>query len=275
MLRSLISAFIVLVVSLSIVGLTLSKSTGRRADLRFVNGAEPKTLDPDVMTGEPEGRVAEAIFEGLTRLNARSLEPEPGVAESWDITPDGKTYTFHLRSNARWSDGRPVTAEDFTYAWRRLQDPAFGAEYAYIMHVVRYAAALNTHQDQASALAGPIPQAVTELASAYPGAVPAAAVRQFTSKQHLDAVLKGTPNPTLRGFLLRASGDLPHDELTALRAELIQEGKRRSALYDEAKKHFGIDGGVYAKDDHTLVVELVAPTPYFLELTAFYPSFPV
>ncbi|HEY5376647.1 MAG TPA: peptide ABC transporter substrate-binding protein [Polyangiaceae bacterium] len=275
MLRSLISAFIVLVVSLAIVGLTLSKSTGRRADLRFVNGAEPKTLDPDVMTGEPEGRIAEAIFEGLTRLDARSLEPVPGAAESWDITPDGRTYTFHLRSNARWSDGHPVTAQDFTYAWRRLQDPAFGAEYAYIMHVVRYAAALNTHQDQATALAGPIPEAVNELAGAYPGAIPAAAVRQFTSKQHLDAVLKGTTNATLRGFLLRPSGDLPHGELTALRTELVAEGKRRRALYDEAKKHFGIDGGVYAKDDHTLVVELVAPTPYFLELTAFYPSFPV
>ena len=275
MLRSLISALIVLIVSLSIVGLTLSKSTGRRADLRFVNGTEPKTLDPDIMTGEPEGRIAEAIFEGLTRLDARSLEPVPGVAESWDITPDGKTYTFHLRNNARWSDGHPVTAQDFTYAWRRLQDPALGAEYAYIMHMVRYAAALNTHQDQAIALAGPILDAVSELARAYPAAVPAAAVRQFTSKQHLDAVLKGTPNATLRAFLLRASGDLPHEELTALRTELTQEGKRRRALYDEAKLHFGIDGGVYAKDDHTLVVELVAPTPYFLELTAFYPSYPV
>jgi oligopeptide transport system substrate-binding protein len=275
MLRSLISAFVVLVLSLSIVALTLSKSTGRRADLRFVNGTEPKTLDPDIMTGEPEGRIAEAIFEGLTRLDARSLEPVPGVAESWDITPDGKTYTFHLRANARWSDGHPVTAQDFTYAWRRLQDPALGAEYAYIMHVVRYAAALNTHQDQATALAGPIPEAVSELARAYPGAIPAAAVREFTSKQRLDAVLKGTPNRTLRAFLLRESGDLPHEELTALRAELLQEGKRRGALYDEAKLHFGIDGGVYAKDDRTLVVELVAPTPYFLELTAFYPSFPV
>ena len=66
---------------------------------------EPKTLDPQLMTGEPEGRVAEAIFEGLTRLDARSLEPVPGVAESWDIAPDGKTYTFHLRGDARWSDG--------------------------------------------------------------------------------------------------------------------------------------------------------------------------
>ncbi len=273
--RSLLSAFLVLVASLLIVGLTLSKSTGRRADFRFVNGAEPKTLDPDLITGEPEGRIVESIFEGLTRRDARSLEPVPGAAESWDITPDGKTYTFHLRANGRWSDGHPVTAQDFTYAWRRLQDPALGAEYAYIMHMVRYAAALNTHQDQADALEGPIQKALSELEHAYPGAVPAAAVRDFVSKQRVDGVLKGTPNPTLRAFLLRPPGELPHAELAPLRVELLSEGKRRRALYEEAKLHFGIDGGVYAKDDHTLVVELVAPTPFFLELTSFYPSYPV
>ena len=275
MLRSLLSAFLVLAASLLVVGLTLSASTGRRADFRFVNGAEPKTLDPDLITGDTEGRIVESIFEGLTRRDAKSLEPVPGAAESWDITPDGKTYTFHLRANGRWSDGHPVTAQDFTYSWRRLQDPALGAEYAYIMHVVRYAEALNTHQAQAAALEGPIQAALSELERAYPGAVPASAVRELANKQHLDGVLKGTPNPTLRAFLLRASGDLPHAELAPLRTELLNEGKRRRALYEEAKRHFGIDGGVYAKDDHTLVVELVAPTPFFLELTSFYTAYPV
>jgi oligopeptide transport system substrate-binding protein len=276
MLRSLISALLVLVASLLIVGLTLSASTERRADLRFVNGAEPKTLDPDLITGEPEGRIAEAIFEGLTRRDARSLEPVPGAAESWETTPDGKTYTFHLRQNGRWSDGHPVTAADFTYAWRRLQDPALGAEYAYIMHVVRYAEALNTHQAQADALEGPIPRALGELDRTNVGAVPAAAVRDFVSEQHLDAILKGTQNPTLRAFLLRSpTADLPHADLLALGPELATEGKHRRELYEEAKRHYGIDGGVYAKDDHTLVVELVAPTPFFLELTSFYPAFPV
>ncbi len=137
-----------------------------------MNSTEPKTLDPDLMTGEPEGRVASEIFEGLTRLDARSLEPVPGVAESWDITPDGKTYTFHLRANARWSDGRPLTAADFTYAWRRLQDPTLGAEYAYIMHMVRYAEALNTHQGQADALEGPVAKAAAQLQEVHPDVVP-------------------------------------------------------------------------------------------------------
>jgi oligopeptide transport system substrate-binding protein len=275
MLRTLLSALAIFVTAILIVGFTLSTSTDRRADYRFVNGTEPKTLDPGLITGEPEGRIAEAIFEGLTRLEARTLEPVPGVAESWDISADGKTYTFHLRSSARWSDGHPLTAHDFTYAWRRLQDPSLGGEYAYIMHMVRYAEALNTHKAQAEALEGPIQKAASELAAAHPQKVPAAVVRDFTAKQNLHGVLKGTPNAVLRSFLIRASGDLDATELATLRQELSSEGKRRRGLYEEANAKFGVSGGIYAQDDHTLIVELVAPTPYFLELTAFYPSYPV
>ena len=176
MLRSLLSAFLVFAAALLVVGFTLSTSTGGRADFRFTNGTEPKSLDPQLATGEIEHRLLTAIFEGLARLDARSLEPVPGVAESWDISADGKTYTFHLRPNARWSDGRPLTAQDFCYAWRRLQEPSLGAEYAYIMHMVRYAQAYNTHAAQASALQGPIQAALAELLQKYPGPIPAAAV---------------------------------------------------------------------------------------------------
>lgn len=273
--RNLISALLVLVAALLIVGLTLSRSARGRAELRFVNGAEPKTLDPHLATGEPEHRLTEALFEGLTRLDSRSLEPAPGAAESWEITPDGKRYTFHLRANGRWSDGRPVTAHDFTYSWRRLQDPTLGAEYAYIMHMVRHAEARSTYGAQAAALTGPVVKALDELLARSPAIVPKRAIRELDKTLDLHATLKGTPNPKLRAFLMRADEDAPKAELRELRAELLAEGARRRAAYEEAERHFGVDEGVYAQDDHTLVVELVAPTPYFLELTAFYPFYPV
>lgn len=275
MLRSLLSAFLVFAAALLVVGFTLSTSTGTRADFRFTNGNEPKTLDPHLATGEIEHRLLTAIFEGLTRQDAKSLEPVPGVAESWDISGDGRTYTFHLRPSARWSDGRPVTAQDFCYSWRRLQEPSLGSEYAYIMHIVRYAQAYNTHADQAAALHGPIQAAAAELLQKYPQAIPKAEILAFSAKQNLDATLKGTPNEVLRNFLLRPPGDMPHAELSALPAQFELEAKRRAALFEDAKLHFGVDGGVFAKDEHTLVVELVAPTPYFLDLTTFYPLFPV
>ncbi|HEY5792928.1 MAG TPA: peptide ABC transporter substrate-binding protein, partial [Chthoniobacterales bacterium] len=113
---------------------------GRAADLTFLNGAEPETLDPAIITGQPEGRVVNALFEGLLRYDAKG-RGIPGTAESWEISPDGKTYTFHLRDNARWSDGRPVTAEDFVRSWRRTLSPATASPYNYMLFPIRHAEA--------------------------------------------------------------------------------------------------------------------------------------
>ncbi len=274
MLRSLVGMLVLLLLGLAAVGVTFSASSAGRAAFRFVNGTEPKTLDPGLMTGEPEGRIADAIFEGLTRLDARSLEPVPGVAERWEIAPDGKRYTFHLRKTARWSDGRPVTAHDFAYAWRRLQDPKLGAEYAYILHMVRYAAEYNTYGASADALKGPIATGFRELARAHPRGIPASELQKLATRVNLHAALKGAEEPLLRDLPARTT-DIEAGEVPALVRALEREAERRRARFREAERRFGRDAGVYAKDDHTLVVELVAPTPYFLELTAFYPSFPV
>ena len=84
--------------------------------------AEPASWDPTTNSESIADYLVTQLFEGLTYPTADGYEP--GVAESWDVSDDGLTYTFHLRDNAKWSDGTPVTAKDFEYSWRRICDPA-------------------------------------------------------------------------------------------------------------------------------------------------------
>ncbi len=100
-----------------------ARSAAREGMLLRGNGTEPESLDPHVVRGAPEWTVVSALFEGLTVLDPATLRPVPGAAERWEVSPDGRTYTFHLRADGRWSDGTPVTAEDFAWSARRLAAP--------------------------------------------------------------------------------------------------------------------------------------------------------
>jgi oligopeptide transport system substrate-binding protein len=116
-----------------------------RADIVIVNGAEPESLDPAVASGQPDQRIVRSLFEGLTRLDPKTATPSPALAERWDISPDGITYTFYLRSNAVWSTGEPITAEDVVYSWRRVVDPATACEYSGQLFFVKNAEQIATN----------------------------------------------------------------------------------------------------------------------------------
>ncbi|WP_413453996.1 oligopeptide ABC transporter substrate-binding protein OppA [Erwinia persicina] len=92
------------------------------------NGAELQSLDPHKIEGVPESNVNRDLLEGLVISDTKG-HPIPGVAESWD-NKDGKVWTFHLRKDAKWSNGEPVTAQDFVYSWQRLSDPKTASPYA-------------------------------------------------------------------------------------------------------------------------------------------------
>jgi oligopeptide transport system substrate-binding protein len=92
-------------------------------------GADPKTIDPGLNGASDGGDILANTFEGLVR--ERNGIVEPGIAESWDVSADGKTITFNLRESL-WSDGTPLTAYDFEYAWKRAADPATASEYSWI-----------------------------------------------------------------------------------------------------------------------------------------------
>ncbi len=110
---------------------------------RVGNGDEPQDLDPQVTTGVPEHRISSTLFEGLTLLDPKDLHPIPAVAESWTISEDGLVYVFKIRATAKWSNGDPVTAHDFAYAWQRILSPGLASEYAYMLYCLKNGKAFN------------------------------------------------------------------------------------------------------------------------------------
>jgi oligopeptide transport system substrate-binding protein len=116
------------------------------ADLVIINGAEPESLDPALALSVEDLRVTLPLFEGLTRNDPVDASPIPGLAESWVVSPDGRTYTFELRTNAAWSTGEPITAADVVYSWRRALDPATGAGYASQLFFLEHAEAFHLGQ---------------------------------------------------------------------------------------------------------------------------------
>lgn len=122
---------------------TAVQRANREGVLLLGNGAEPTDLDPHIITGTKEFSLCEALYEGLVNVDPVDLHPIPGVAERWEISPDGKTYTFHLRADARWSNGEPVTARDFLYAWQRMLTPSLAAEFAFYYYPVINAERFN------------------------------------------------------------------------------------------------------------------------------------
>ena len=108
----------------------------------LIEGAEPETIDPGLNSTTDGATYILHMFEGLTKVG-KTGKTEPGVAKSWDISSDSLTYTFHLRDNAKWSDGQVVKAQDFEYAWKRALDPKTASSYAYQLYYIKNAEAYN------------------------------------------------------------------------------------------------------------------------------------
>ena len=113
---------------------------GKKDGVLDINiASEPETIDPQLNTAADGAIMLNHLFESLIRWdddgNGNAVL-KPGMAESWEVSEDGLTWTFKLR-DAKWSDGKPVTADDFVYAWNRLVDPATGADYEYMLDMVK------------------------------------------------------------------------------------------------------------------------------------------
>jgi len=124
------------------------------ADITILNGAEPESLDPAIIVAQADMRVIQGLFEGLTRVDPKTGKAIPGLAGSWEISPDAKTYTFHLRTNLLWSTGEPITADDVVYSWIRTLSPATASDYAGQLYYLKNAEDFNSGKIKDPSLVG-------------------------------------------------------------------------------------------------------------------------
>ena len=139
------------VTALVLAAALATASVADAAVLHRGNGSEPQTLDPAHAATASETAILQDLYEGLTVYDAAG-EVVPGVAESWTVSDDRLVYTFHLREAAKWSNGDPVTAEDFVFALRRIADPKTAARYADLLYPIRNAVAINALGEPADTL---------------------------------------------------------------------------------------------------------------------------
>jgi oligopeptide transport system substrate-binding protein len=182
------------------------------ADITIVNGAEPESLDPAIITGQADMRIVSSIFEGLMRLNPVTAHAEPALAKSYEISPDGKHYTFHLRTNLVWSTGEPIRANDVVYSWIRALSPDTASEYAGQLYYIKNGEAFNTGQITNAGLVGvhaPDPYTVTvELNHPTAFFIELCAfptldvVPRFTIEKYGDAWIRARPLPCDGAFEL-------------------------------------------------------------------------
>ena len=133
---------------------SVAEAAKRTNTLILGNLAEPEDLDPQVVTSYTDINVTLALFEGLTAVDEVTSQATPAAAETWNVSADGLTWTFHLRAGLTWSNGEALTADDFIQSWRRMLSPELAAEYSYLLYPIKGAEAFNTGKTKDVSLLG-------------------------------------------------------------------------------------------------------------------------
>ncbi|HEX3601681.1 MAG TPA: peptide ABC transporter substrate-binding protein [Lacipirellulaceae bacterium] len=263
---------VMFVAGLSAVAWAIYGSHLEPADFTFVNETEVASVDPALITGQPEGRIVASLFEGLCRLRPDNNKAEAGMADRWEISDDGRVYMFHLRDNVRWSNGDPVTARDFAYSIRRLIDPLNASIYSYQAWYIENAKKYNL---SASSLKPGDPVEV-ELNP------PTDAVNTFRGKLLVGKLLRMDGQQTKETKGDKSDSKEPATYIVEMdgKERIFRPGDEDKSLPDGVEHCRQVlldfrEVGVKAIDDRTLELRLVNRTPYFLDLLGFYPFCPV
>jgi ABC-type oligopeptide transport system substrate-binding subunit len=244
----------------------------QRNILRYVNGDEPESLDPPVSSGQPEARIYMALYQGLVEYDPKTLNPIPALAERWDVNNDSSEFVFHMRRNARWSNGDPITAQDFVYSLRRGLAPVLASKNAYLAYYITYAQAYN--QKEVFVRDTRTGQFVLEkdvADNAQPLSV-ALSQKPLNSKEpeYRPTAEEEKPADTAFHEFMHSPPrlTLPGDE-DARNALLAKDARIQAAV--QGKEFVPVsaeDIGVEAVDDYTVRISLSQPAPYFSGLVA-------
>ena len=221
--------------------------------MRYVTGGEIESLDPPITNSQPDARVLIALFDGLVEYHPKTMEPIPGIAESWEISPDGTEYLFHLRKNAKFSNGDPITANDFVYSFRRGFSPELASRNASLGYYIKYSEAYNSNRSFVKGADG-----------------------AFLLKKDFSEVPSGEQTHDTLGADTEIHRFLDSPERLTVPTD---EKERAKVLKDDAKLKAAVEGkdlvpvkaediGVEAVDDFTLRLKLYQPAPYVLGLLA-------
>jgi len=277
--------YLALVLLAAAVIWSTSFSTIPPADFTFVNGTEVESVDPARVTGSPEGRIITALFEGLYRPDPKTLQPLPAVALRHDLSEDNRVYTFHLRPDARWSDGTPLTAHDFAWSWRRMLHPETGSQYALLLtECVLNAAKYRKGPDVGDPVDVELPDRPNSLEPHPQGTLLSGKLISISKP----------PEPVLPSKDAQLSEERRKVKLERLREQWqnrwvytvkIGDQQRRFCKKPTEEKGesepcqrvlFDVDlVGIKALDNQRFEVTLISPTPYFKYLAQFYPLSPV
>lgn len=262
------------------------------ADFTFSNGTEPQTVDPAKSTGAPEGRIIDAIFEGLYRKMPDPNDPDemipmPAMAKSHDVSEDLKTYTFHMREGAKWTNGEPVTAHDWEFSWMRFLHPESRTQYAYQLWYIKNAQRFTTgdihegdrveveladRKDRAQMFPrGTMISGILKKIDTYDDGK----ISGEVGGEHIEAEVK---HRIYTVDCVPEKDGVPQWDGEKTERVFYQPGTPKAfvAKHPKAEEamhvllHFS-EVGIKVPDDMTLVIELESPTPYFLELASFYP----
>ncbi len=246
--------------------------------MRYVSGSEPESLDPQVPTGQPEARVLMAFYDGLVEYHPKTMDPIPAIAESWEPSPDGTEYTFHLRKNAKFSNGEPITAKDFVYTFRRALSPELAAQNAYLSYYIKYAEAYNSGKSFVRDTSGKFllvkdleekKQTPEAEKSATPTIEPNNPVENPAKTEKIQAD-SNKPSVVETEFHKMINEPervtVPGDEKS--RTALLEKNPKLKAALEgkELVPVKGEDIGVEAVDDYTFRMKLIQPAPFFIGL---------